>query len=264
MSLQLTLLGTGTSDGVPLIGCQCAVCTSDNPKNKRLRTSAWVHNEDQSISILIDCGPDFRSQALKHGIKRVDAVLVTHTHWDHIAGMDDLRPLALRVGDYIRGNKIDIYIEDNLVDSLKRPFSYIFGDANQIGGGVPAVEIICLIEDQVFYIKGVRIEPLRVMHGTLSIFGFSFNNLSYITDASEVPQKTMNIITGKKHLVINALMHSKHPTHLNIAQSVELITKVGVGNSYLVHTTHDIEYTKVNAALPDNIQVAYDGMNISL
>lgn len=265
MSLTLTFLGTGTSDGVPLIGCSCPVCTSNDPKNKRLRTSAWIHNEDQSISILIDCGPDFREQALVHGIKRVDAVLITHTHWDHIAGIDDLRPLALKNGNEIRrGNKIDLYVYNELVECLKRPFPYIFGEPDQIGGGVPAVEIKELIEGQVFYIKGIRFEPVVVMHGIMKIFGFLFMDSVYITDVKEIPSQTLSLIIDKKYMIINALRYVAHSTHLNVEQSVELIKKLRPKKAYLVHSTHDLEYHKLNEELPDIIEMAYDGLSIKL
>ncbi len=265
MSLMLTLLGTGTSDGVPLIGCECPVCTSSDKKNKRLRTSAWIHNEDQSISILIDCGPDFREQALKYKIKRVDAVLITHTHWDHIAGIDALRPLALKTGNEIRrGNKIDIYVFNELVECLKRPFPYIFGEADQIGGGVPAVEIKELIDGQVFYIKGIRFEPLLGYHGTMKIFGFLFEDTVYMTDVKELPDKTLSLIKNKKNMIINALRYVAHSTHLNVEQSVDLIKKMKPQKAYLVHTTHDLEYNKLNEELPNNIEMAYDGLNINM
>ncbi len=265
MSLQLTLLGTGTSDGVPLIGCSCPVCVSTNPRNKRLRTSAWIHNEDQSISILIDCGPDFREQALVYGIKRVDAVLITHTHWDHIAGIDDLRPLALKNGKEIRrGNKIDIYVFSELAESLKRPFPYIFGEPEQIGGGVPAVEIKELIEGQVFYIKGIRFEPLVGFHGKMKVFGFSFKDTVFITDVNELPHNTVDLIKNKKTVILNALRYSEHSTHFNVNQSIEMLVKVAPAQAYLVHTTHDLEYDKLNSELPDGIEMGYDGLSINL
>lgn len=265
MSLKLTLLGTGTSDGVPLIGCNCAVCTSKNSKNIRLRTSAWIHNEDQSISILIDCGPDFREQALRHGIRRVDAVLITHTHWDHIAGIDDLRPLALKNGKEIRrGNKIDVYVYKELAECLKRPFPYIFGEADQIGGGVPAVEIKELLEGQVFYIKGIRFEPLLGFHGKMKVFGFLFNDIVYITDVNELPAQTMSLINNKNTVIINALRYVAHSTHFNVDESVRLIEKVKPKKAYFVHTTHDLEYDKLNSELPDNIEMGYDGLTVKL
>jgi phosphoribosyl 1,2-cyclic phosphate phosphodiesterase len=262
MTLKLTLLGTGTSDGVPVVGCNCKVCSSDNPKNKRLRTSAWLHNEDQSISILIDCGPDFREQALKNKIHRLDAILITHTHWDHIAGIDNIRPMATKKGQEIRGNKIDVYILEELKESLMRPFPYIFGQAEQIGGGVPALEIKELMEEQVFYIKGIRFEPLLALHGKMKILGFAFKDTVYLTDVKELPDKTKILIKNKKNLIINALRYKDHTTHLNLEQSLALIGETNSNNAYFVHTTHDLDYDKVNQELPNGAKLGYDGLEI--
>lgn len=264
MSLILTLLGTGTSDGVPLIGCNCSVCQSRNPRNKRLRTSAWIHNEDQSISILIDCGPDFREQALVHNIHRVDAVLITHTHWDHIAGIDDLRPLSLKKEILLKGNKIDLYVLSDLVDSLKRPFPYIFEEPVQLGGGVPALEIKELLVGQVFYVKGIRFEPFLVFHGNMKIFGFLFGDIVYITDSSALPAKTINSLKNKRILIINALRYQMHSTHLNVEQSVELVRQLNPNKAYLVHTTHDLEYDKLNSELPSGVEMGYDGLSVPM
>jgi phosphoribosyl 1,2-cyclic phosphate phosphodiesterase len=264
MKLHLTFLGTGTSDGVPLIGCDCNVCSSNNPKNKRLRSSAWIHNEDQSISILIDCGPDFREQAIRHNIKRIDAILITHTHWDHIAGINDLRPLATKKGDELRGKNIDIYIYKKLGKNIKQLFPYIFEKNSQIGGGVPAIRLLEIAKDQVFYIKGIRFQPIALYHGEIEILGFLFKNFAYLTDVKTLPQTTMNQLINVNTLIINALRIKPHSTHLNLEESIEKIQEIKPEKTYLIHTTHDLDYEKINKELPKNIFMAYDNLTLNL
>ena len=256
MNAILTFLGTGTSDGVPVIGCTCPVCLSDNPKNKRLRTSAWLHNDD--VSILIDCSSDFRQQALVHNIKSLDGILITHNHHDHIGGLDDMRPVNLNSG------LIDLYISRMQSEGLKKSFYYIFEPVEQKGGGIPGIRLNEIFHTECFAIKGILFEPLLVFHGVQEILGFKTGNLAYLTDVKSLADSSINKIRNTPILVINALRYKAHHTHLNMEEALALIERINPGKTYLIHTTHDMDYAEVSAKLPENVYLAYDGLDISV
>ena len=256
MKAILTLLGTGTSDGVPVIGCRCPVCTSDDPKNKRLRTSAWLHNDD--VSILIDCSSDFRQQALKHNIRSLDGILITHNHHDHIGGLDDLRPINLNSGI------IDLYVSRQQFDGLKKSFYYIFEPLSQKGGGIPDIELHEIFHTERVSVKNIVFEPLIVFHGIQEILGFKTGNMAYLTDVKTLPDSTISKIQNIPILVINALRYESHHTHLNMEEALALIERINPGKTYLVHMTHDMEYNEVSVKLPKNVELAYDGLDIEL
>ncbi|MDD5455404.1 MAG: MBL fold metallo-hydrolase [Candidatus Margulisbacteria bacterium] len=256
MKATLTFLGTGTSGGVPEIGCDCEVCRSTDPKNNRLRTSAWLHNKD--ISVLFDCSSDFRQQALKFGIKHLDAVFVTHTHHDHISGVDDLRSFC----NY--NEKIKVYIRQSEAENFRRTYHYMFEPLTQIGGGIPNIDLLEIYNNERFMIKNVIFEPLEVFHGILPILGYKFGNVVYITDAKSLPESTIEKASKIKYLIINTLRYKAHETHLNIEEMLEVVKKIKPHQTFLIHTTHQMDYEKVAGELPDKIRMAYDGMELEI
>lgn len=254
--MKVTILGTGTSQGVPVIGCKCETCTSSNPKDKRLRTSAYV--EVNNTKILIDTSADFRQQMLVNNFDDVDAVLFTHHHIDHIAGLDDLRQINQRLN-----KSIDLYSNSLTIDELSITFRYVFDERLIAHKAVPLVNMH-KIENKPFTINGVEIIPIEVIHGRLPIFGYRIGNFAYITDASFIPEEEEKKLEGLEVLILNALRERPHPTHLNIAQATELAKKYGARETYLTHMTHEVLHDRVNAELPSGIELGYDGLNFEI
>lgn len=255
--MKLTFLGTGTSQGVPVIGCNCQVCKSPNIKDKRTRTSVWLH--DDSTSILIDSGPDFREQALKANIQYLDAILITHNHRDHVAGLDDIRPFNAR-----QKSAIDLFIKDSEYDGFKKSFHYIFDPNTQKGGGLPGICINQIKENKPVVIKGISFMPLTVFHGEKSIYGFKFGDTVYITDAKTIPKNSLKQIKGVKNLVINTLRFKQHSTHLNLAETLNIVEKTAAEQVYLVHLTHNMDHEILSDILPSYIRPAYDCLEIEV
>lgn len=253
-SMQLIFLGTGTSMGVPVIGCTCPVCTSTDPHNKRMRTSALLRVDAQQM--LIDAGPDFRTQALRVGLQRLDALLLTHAHFDHVAGIDDVRPLNFR-----QRTPLPIYGSERTLRDVSERFSYAFSDTAD-GSTRPSLELHAVSGP--FTVGGSTITPLPVMHGTWPIIGYRIGGLGYVTDASLVPAETMRLLRGVDVLVLNALRFEPHPTHFSLAQALEVIAELQPRQAYLVHLTHAFEHEAVNAQLPEGVQLAYDGLMVEL
>ena len=252
--MKITILGSGTSCGIPMIGCECEVCRSNNPKNKRLRSAAYVQTAEGAF--LIDVGPDFRQQALKHDIKRVDALFITHAHADHIAGLDDLR-----IFNFIQGGSIKIFGLPHILKEIRERFDYCFNPP-QIGGGVPQLELIPVEES--FTLNGTNITPIPVMHGRLPITGWRFDDFSYVTDASVIPKESMKKLEGTQVLVLNALRHNPHSTHISLSEAVEYARKIKPEMTYFTHISHQLEHWSTNRALPPNARLAYDGMVIDI
>ncbi|MBN1901151.1 MBL fold metallo-hydrolase [Candidatus Sumerlaeota bacterium] len=252
--MKITILGSGTSTGIPMIGCHCEVCSSSNPKNKRLRTSAFLESGDARI--LIDCSTDLRQQALAYHIERIDAVFLTHSHADHVAGIDDLR-----IYNFRQGGKIKFFGAPDILNDVRRRFDYCF-DPPQTGGGVPQLELIPVQNS--FEFMGISVTPLPVLHGTLPILGYRFNDFSYITDASKIPEETMEKLRGARVLILNALRKKPHSTHFSIDEAVEAARRIQPEQTYLVHMAHQVEHEATNRALPPEIQLAYDGQVINL
>ncbi len=251
--MEIEILGTGTSTGVPEIGCQCKVCQSSDPYDKRLRTSALVRVN--GVGILIDCGPDFRQQLLRASDKHIDAVLLTHIHYDHVGGIDDLRP-------YCRKGEMGIFAQQDVNDELKIKLPYCFKD--KLYPGVPLLSLHNIQVDVPFSIKGVEILPLRVMHAKLPILGFRIADFAYITDAKTIPKATLKQLYGVKVLIINALRINEHMSHLSLSEALELIRIINPKRAYLTHIAHTMGlHSEVNTLLPDNVELAYDGMVIS-
>ena len=262
MTFKVTILGTGTSFGVPVIGCDCAVCQSDNPRNNRMRTSILVETETENI--LVDCGTDFRQQALRANIEHVDRLLMTHTHADHISGIDDLRVYNFRFH-----KTIPVYCNESTKSDLKERFYYFFDD-DAYEARNPKVPLVMKLKlfHEPMEIGGVVITPIKVMHGKLEILGFRFNNFAYITDCKILPEESRRQLEGVETLILNALRHEPHPVHLSLDEAIELAKELNPREVYLTHTTHAFDYDEINAQLAaysePKIQMAWDGQTFEL
>jgi phosphoribosyl 1,2-cyclic phosphate phosphodiesterase len=252
--MELTFLGTGTSMGVPVIGCDCAVCTSPDPRNRRMRTSALLRAGDQQV--LFDAGPDFRTQMLAHGVRHLDALLLTHSHFDHVAGIDDLRPLNMR-----SGAPMPVYGDAPTLRAVRERFSYAFAPTSQ-GSTRPALELRQI--DGPFKHGELVVTPLEVFHGSWPITAYRIGALGYVTDASALPPEAMERLQGLDVLVLNALRHEPHPTHLSVQQAIAVIDALRPRRALLVHMTHDIDHASVSAALPPGVELAYDGLVVEV
>lgn len=251
----INFLGTGTSQGVPVIACECEVCKSLDYRDKRLRTS--VHIEVDGKSFIIDSGPDFRQQVLRARIKQLDALLFTHEHKDHTAGMDDVRGF-----NYKMQQDVQIYALPRVLEQLKREFAYVFAEDRY--PGVPQVAINP-IDNQPFTIEGVKIIPVEVMHHKLPVLGFRINDFTYITDAKSIDEPEKEKIRGSKVLVINALRQKEHISHFSLDQALEMIEELKPEQAYLVHLSHQMGLHKeVEEKLPENVLIAYDGLKIKI
>ncbi|MDK2818594.1 MAG: MBL fold metallo-hydrolase [Spirochaetota bacterium] len=254
--MKLTFLGTGTSSGVPVIGCACKVCLSKDPKDSRLRCAALL--ETNTERILIDSGPDIRTQLLRYNIQSLSAILITHSHFDHIMGLDELRPFSWY-------KALELYADSSALKDIKRVFSYIFDNTNiQIGGGLTQFKDIIIEHYQTFYINDITITPLLVMHGKLPITGYKINNLAYLTDVKSLPIETLQQIQNIDTLVINCLRIQTHNTHLNLEEVLKLTQQIQAKKTYLIHMNHELSHQNWCDILPTNIHVAYDGLTISI
>lgn len=254
--MRLTFLGTGTSMGIPVIGCTCAVCTSTDARNRRLRTSALLEVAGQKI--LIDAGPDLRQQALAAAIRHIDAVLFTHAHFDHIAGIDDLRPL-----NFAQQGAIPLYGSATTLAYVRERFSYAFANESE-GSSRPMLELVPIQAGQPFAVGGVPVLPFDIMHGTWTITGYRIGRLGYVTDASAIPDAARQQLRGLDLLVLNTLRREPHPTHLSLSQSLEVIAELQPLRALLVHMTHDLDHAATSADLPSGVQLAYDGLTVEL
>jgi phosphoribosyl 1,2-cyclic phosphate phosphodiesterase len=253
--VKITFLGTGTSQGVPLIACTCEVCTSEDPRDKRLRTSILV--ECEGISIVVDTGPDFRQQMLREKVKKLDAVVFTHEHKDHIAGLDDIRAF-----NFILKRKVDVYASDRVQDAIRREFAYIFSDTKY--PGIPEIELHT-IQNKPFEIQGIPIIPIEVLHYKLSVYAFRFGDFVYITDANAISQQEKKKIVGCKILVINALRRQAHVSHFTLQEALDLIAELKPEKAYLTHISHQLgKHSNIEKELPSGVFQAYDGLQIQL
>lgn len=249
--MKVTFLGTGTSQGVPPVGCDSPVCLSPDPRDKRLRCS--VHVEVNGLSIVIDAGPDFRYQLLRAGINRLDALLFTHEHRDHTGGLDDIRPF-----NYLQNGPVSVYLHQRVLSTFEKQYDYIFAEKKY--PGIPEIDFH-LIENEPFFVGGVKITPIEVLHYRLPVLGFRIGDFTYITDANYIHPDEMEKAAGSKHLVLNALRHEPHISHFTLAEAVQHARLIGAQQTWFTHMSHQIGFhEEVNKSLPPDMQLAYDGL----
>lgn len=254
--MKITFLGTGTSQGIPVIGCDHPVCLSQNPKDKRLRSSVLITDDD--FQIVIDCGPDFRQQMLQTGVRHLDAVLFTHEHADHTAGLDDVRQFSQRNG------ALPVYAVQRVLKDLAKRFDYIFNE-NVIYEGKPKVKSFEIFDNQSFEIKNKTIIPISILHGNLPILGFRIDGFAYLTDISFIEKKELTKLQNLSVLVVDALRKEYHPTHFNLEQALNLAQTLQPKVTYLTHISHRLGFhNEVEKELPENVFLAYDGMIINI
>jgi len=250
--VKITFLGTGTSQGVPVIACECKTCLSEDPRDKRLRTSLLLESND--VTLLFDAGPDFRQQMLRAKVKKLDSIIITHEHKDHIAGMDDVRAF-----NYKSQDAIDIWAEGRVQNAIRREFSYVFAEYQY--PGIPKMKLISIPEHG-FVIRGIEIIPVRVRHYHLEIYGFRIGDFAYITDANYIPEESKAKLIGVKYLVVNALRKEKHISHFSLREAVEFIREISPKKAFLTHISHQMGcYEEVSRELPPGIMLAYDEMS---
>jgi len=253
MKALLTVLGSGTSMGVPTIGCDCAVCHSQDPRDRRTRPSVLI--EYGGRSVLIDTTPDFREQAIREQIRKLDAVLYTHTHADHLLGIDDLRPLSF----LHRPNKLPLYAHPDAAAFIQNMFRYIF-DSDYKFGGLPQVEMRPL--HGTLDLFGAQFEPITLIHGDAEIYGFRFGSAAYLTDHSEIPEASMSKLENLDVLFLDALRYKPHPTHSTVKNSLRIVERLKPQRAFFTHICHDLPHEKTNASLPENVKLSYDGMKL--
>jgi phosphoribosyl 1,2-cyclic phosphate phosphodiesterase len=253
--LKITFLGTGTSQGVPLIGCECAVCLSTDAKDKRLRSSVLVENNGDTI--VIDSGPDFRQQMLREHVKKLDAVVFTHEHKDHIAGLDDVRAY-----NYWSGKEMDVYATERVQQALKREYAYIFSGVDY--PGIPKIKLHA-ISHLPFQVSSTLLTPIEVFHMHLPVLGFRIADFTYITDANYIADAEKEKIKGSKVIVLNALRRDKHVSHYSLDEAIELLTELKPERAYLVHISHQLgKHADLEKELPPFVRCAYDGLKIEV
>ena len=253
--MRITFLGTGTSQGIPVIACSCKVCQSKDPRDKRFRTSLLIETDDQRI--VIDAGPDFRQQMLRADVKQLDSILLTHEHKDHIGGMDDVRAY-----NYISKKPIDIYSDERVQRAVMREYPYVFSEYKY--PGIPQMNLI-RIDDQPFRVGNLNIIPVRVLHYRLPVYGFRINDFAYITDANYISEESMEKLSGIKYMVINALRKEKHISHYNLSEALDLINEISPRQGYITHISHQMGlHGEVSQELPAGVELAYDGLVIEI
>jgi phosphoribosyl 1,2-cyclic phosphate phosphodiesterase len=252
-SVRITVLGSGTSVGVPMIGCPCDVCHSEDPRDKRLRPSVVLRYEGRTV--LIDASPDLRSQALLHGLTRMDAILFTHGHADHIMGLDDIRPY-----NFLQRETVPLYGSEPALGAIRQSFRYIFEVKNTLSS-IPKVETH-IIDGRPFSLFGLEFLPVPLWHGREMIYGFRFGDAAYLTDHSEIPNESMNMLRNLDILFLDALRHKPHPTHSTVEQSLETVRRLSPGRAFFTHISHDLGHERTESMLPPHVRLAYDGLEL--
>jgi len=256
-NLRIVFLGTGTSQGVPLIGCHCEVCSSNDTKDKRLRSSCLIESKEGTI-LTIDAGPDFRQQMLTYNVDRLDAILVTHSHRDHISGLDDVRSY-----NYLQSGAMPIFGNSIALEEIKAAFSYAFTESRY--PGLPTFKLCTVNKNEKFRVNELEIIPIEVMHYKLKILGYRIKNFAYITDAKTISDEEKEKLRGVEYLVVNALRREEHFSHFTLCEALDLIKEINPKQAYLTHISHALGLEKeVNKELPSNVSLAYDGLTIEI
>jgi phosphoribosyl 1,2-cyclic phosphate phosphodiesterase len=252
--MRLTFLGTGTSTGVPMVGCRCKVCTSTDPRDQRTRPSLLLEFDGRVV--IIDTTPDLRQQALREGFARLDAAVFTHAHADHILGLDDIRVFCFR-----QGEPIPIYADPATMQSIRRVFSYIFEGTYKYGG---VAKLDPRLIDGPIDLWGLQLVPVPVLHGDLPVLGFRFGAAAYVTDFSTIPETSLPLLEGLEVLILDALRHKPHPTHSSVEQSLALVEHLRPRQAFFTHIAHELGHQETNATLPPHVRLAYDGLKVEL
>lgn len=248
--MKITFLGTGTSTGIPQIGCRCETCLSNDIKDKRLRASLLIESGDTNI--MIDCGPDLRAQLMSLHLSHIDGILISHEHYDHVGGLDDIRPLG----------KVTVYGENHVLHTIRRNMPYCFNDKKY--PGVPRIHLQ-EIDLNAFYIDNIKIQPVRVMHAKLPILGYRIGNLAYLTDVKTIPEESFTFLKGLDVLIISSLRHQEHFSHANLEESLIYAERIKAKQTYFIHMSHDMgKHADIAPLLPENVFLAYDGLQLEI
>jgi phosphoribosyl 1,2-cyclic phosphate phosphodiesterase len=250
------VLGSGTSHGVPMIGCECATCRSTDPRDRRFRASVLIQVGD-GPSVLIDTTTDLRSQALAHGVKRVDAIIYTHSHADHVMGLDEVRRFNV-----LQKSAIPCYADARTLGDLRRIYSYMFDPDTPKGGGIPQVVLVEIAGE--FSLGAATVVPVPLMHGSRKIFGYRIGSFAYLTDCSAIPDESWPLLTGVQTLILDALRERPHPTHLSLGEAIAVAERIGPSRAYFTHMCHDLPHAATCARLPAGVELAYDGLSFDI
>jgi phosphoribosyl 1,2-cyclic phosphate phosphodiesterase len=253
---RVIFLGTGTSHGVPMIGCTCDTCRSSDPHDRRLRPSIYLSMDD-GPAVLVDTATDLRQQALAHDLTRVDAVLFTHSHADHVMGLDEMRRFNM-----LQRGTIPAYADARTSDDLRRTFAYVFSPPKEQGGGVPQIELHPI--DGPFSIGALPVTPVPLLHGSRPILGFRFGTFAYLTDCNAIPERSWPLLEDLEVLVLDALRHRPHPTHYSVSEALEVAQRIGPKQTYFTHICHDLPHAATNRSLPAGVELAYDGLTLDV
>jgi phosphoribosyl 1,2-cyclic phosphate phosphodiesterase len=253
---RVTFLGTGTSHGVPMVGCRCDTCRSTDPRDQRLRPSIYLE-VPEGPAVLVDTATDLRQQALTCGVSRIDAILFTHSHADHIMGLDEVRRFNI-----MQRGAIPAYADAETVADLRRTFHYVFSPPAQQGGGIPEIDLHTI--DGPFHIGRLHVVPVAIFHGPRQILGFRFGSFAYLTDCNRIPDESWPKLEHLDVLVLDALRHRPHPTHFSVTQALDVVARVQPRRTFFTHICHDLPHAATNASLPSGVELAYDGLALDI